>query len=389
MISRGGDITMFLILCFLVDLAVGAGEDRWIYWDVDRRSMSLSEKPWVSFYGSNLAEFTAVGVRNFDGRYNFGQLETKFQNAVTLKLQQCDIAIINKAIEGQFLRNIKSLSISSDYGRADCPSIANLTLKFTNAKFPQLERFEVRNHEIKTNPKQFVSSLNLNLKALSIKWASFKRLPSDLFMDYKALEEINLKGNILVSFNSTTFAGNVNLKVLDLSHNRLAELPEQIFQHNVNLRELRMDNNQLRSLPGRLLAHLRDLEIFDVDHNQIDAIPPQFFASNRKLREVNFATNRIQRLPPKLFEGMTELRYVLLSHNQIKSLGAGLFKDCSKLVLASFHHNLINKISPESIYDAQSLQFGYNPCTEKTFFISKCISNWEKTADWILHGEFN
>lgn len=355
------------ILCFF-NSALVVDSDRWLDWNVNENKLYAYDAGWRPLKSTaNLADFTAIMIKNFDGRLNsnISELETKFPNLTLLRLVHCDVATINQVFAGKIMRNIRKLRISS-YDRYACPNVDIIPEITLADSFPLLERLEVKGHNLKTTTKPIAFSPNL--------------------------QEIELYNNRLVSLDFTTFSANVNLQVLSLGTNRLTDLPEQIFQRNVKLQVLYFNYNELRSLPGRLLMHLSNLEKIDVSKNEIDAIPPQFFASNRKLQILIFDSNRIKRLSPKLFKGLFELRTISFIDNQIKSLSAGLFKDCRIPTSIWFRINQINKISPNAFHKAASYKysdFSDNPCTKGTDSsdISKCIANWKEAAERMVSGE--
>lgn len=150
------------------------GIDRWVYWDVIGRNLSTYEYSWRPLDSStDLSEFTAIGIKNFDGRHNFGQLETMLPNVRTLQLRHCDVTALNEAFAGKTLNNIKALLIQSDQAFG-CPTVAELTPKFSIVEaFPLLERLAVSQHHFKTIPKQF--AVGPTLQALKIWSAGVER----------------------------------------------------------------------------------------------------------------------------------------------------------------------------------------------------------------------
>eukprot|EP01083_Nonionella_stella_P058636 153548_1 len=112
-----------------------------------------------------------------------------------------------------------------------------------------------------------------------------------------SLKLLKLNLNHFQNIPPTVYARNlINLEKLDLSKNNLASVPVALFNHLKALVELNLDHNSIVSLPGEI-ENLKKLKSLSLEQNKIAV----YSSSGRKSTVTKFSEQNPQPLPAVLF----------------------------------------------------------------------------------------
>lgn len=183
---------------------------------------------------------------------------------------------------------------------------------------------------------------------------------------------MDLSGNLLLSIESSTFAGleetllSLNLQgnrmsalpqqplalarlqTLDLSNNNLKEIPRMSFMLLPALLQLDLSKNpQLNTLPLTVFQTLTRLETLNLGHTGIKQISPELFLRNNALRQLSLTHNSIQELTDSAFQNLYNLTSFDLSNNHISNIRPGTFTSLTRLKKLDLSGNKLTSFKGE------------------------------------------
>ena len=132
----------------------------------------------------------------------------------------------------------------------------------------------------------------------------------------RALESIDLHGNVLAGSLPAGMAHLDYLTTLNLSRNRLENEALDVIAKIKSLRELRVSENLLRGTVDTAIFKLKRLEILDLSKNAITTMPPEIGCLSA-LQILELSGNRLSSLPLEAMYTMP-LREILVQRNALK-----------------------------------------------------------------------
>ena len=153
-----------------------------------------------------------------------------------------------------------------------------------------------------------------NLQKLSI---IGNDLEVSLFKGLRNLTYLDMRGNKLISVNSTPFMELEYLEDLNLGWSGLKNLSDTMFTGLSNLLMLNLGHNDLDYLPSGVFVRLTKLEVLDLSYNNLDHLPSGLFVGLTKLKVLDLSYNNLDHLPSGLFDGLTKLKVLDLSYNRL------------------------------------------------------------------------
>lgn len=175
---------------------------------------------------------------------------------------------------------------------------------------PNLERLNLNGNSLSA-----LNSLpSKTLRVLELKNCNLQRIPPSLLEGLSALEYLQLSWNTALQVGSTERLDSFNLNELDLSYCSLDEVDLSALPslQNVNLR-----GNMLRSLTSRTFANNTLLEFIDLSRNALRNLEAESFYRLKRLSSLDLAYNEIARLDRNVFRSNDNLVSLNLSHNVI------------------------------------------------------------------------
>ena len=156
-----------------------------------------------------------------------------------------------------------------------------------------------------------------NLQKLSI---IGNDLEVSLFKGLRNLTYLDMRGNKLISVNSTPFMELQYLEDLNLGGCRLQNLSDTMFTGLSNLLMLNLDYNDLHHLSSRVFVRLTKLKVLDLSFNDLDYLPGGLFVGLIKLKVLVLSYNRLYHstsLPTDIFQPLIHLEQLKLFMNDI------------------------------------------------------------------------
>lgn len=190
--------------------------------------------------------------------------------------------------------------------------------------------------------------------------AKVKEIP-DTIKDFQSLENLNIKGNRLESFNN----GILELK---------------------NLKKLTISSNSISQLPD--LSSLSNLEYLDCSSNRLLEIPESVF-SLTKLKTLNFGFNHNIKIVSEKIHQLEDLESLQINNNEIESLPQEL-SQLKNLLLLDVSGNPLKKHLEiiAKLPKLTSLDISINTCKEEQMSIPNSIANL-KTLNYLDMSDCN
>ena len=138
-----------------------------------------------------------------------------------------------------------------------------------------------------------------------------------MFKGLRNLTYLDMRGNKLISVNSTPFMELEYLEDLNLGWSGLKNLSDTMFTGLSNLLMLNLGHNDLDYLPSGVYVRLTKLEVLDLSYNNLDHLPSGLFVGLTKLKVLDLSYNNLDHLPSGLFDGLTKLKVLDLSYNRL------------------------------------------------------------------------
>ena len=181
--------------------------------------------------------------------------------------------------------------------------------------------------------------------------AKVKEIP-DGIKDFQSLEELNIKGNRLESFNDGILE-HKNLKKLIISSNGISQLPD--LSSLSNLEYLDCSSNGLLEIPESVFSLLK-LKTLDFGYNHNIKSISHKINKLQHLESVNIYGNDIEVLPPK-FSQLKNLLLLNVSGNPLKN-HLEIIAKLPTLKSLDISYNRGEPISiPESMGELKSLNY--------------------------------
>lgn len=134
-------------------------------------------------------------------------------------------------------------------------------------------------------------NLPTNARAMWLGYNHFAVLKAHSFRSQRALQNLSLRNNVLVSIHSQALAGLGALRELDLSNNYLTVLTAETFL----------------PLPG--------LVVLNVGANKLGQLPPEVLKALPRLQELFLHSNALRSLHASVFLNLTAVRSLTLQGN--------------------------------------------------------------------------
>uniref|UniRef100_A0A3B4DF49 LRRNT domain-containing protein n=1 Tax=Pygocentrus nattereri TaxID=42514 RepID=A0A3B4DF49_PYGNA len=177
----------------------------------------------------------------------------------------------------------------------------------------------------------------VSLRTLSLSQNQLTSVPLHLPL---SLQELYLRGNRILRFQSGVFQGKAELLVLDLSANRLTNkgLGKAALINATHLESLNLEGNLLKHVPRHLP---RSLKTLNLEGNSISSVSKAAFLSLPHLEHLGLARNKLSKVAPGAFWTLPLLHQLDLSHNALRQVPRQL---PIWLVSLSLTHNKIETI---------------------------------------------
>lgn len=230
-------------------------------------------------------------------------------------------------------------------------------------------------------------SASTNLEVLNLDRNNIRCLQEELFKNNRKLRELSLPDNNMESLHNLALIGLQNsLEKLDLSDNQLQRVPEGINQLN-RLTSLNLRNNVIvqfnASTFGRNVSS--SLTSIDLSENNITRIPSKL--SLPALTQLKMNKNLITHISTKDLQGMPNLQYLYLRENLIEAIAPNAFDALPRLKWLYLGDNKLMQLMIETFANVMDtleiLQLKGNPliCDCSLKWIEQKWSITEKVAD--------
>ncbi|RZB49877.1 leucine-rich repeat-containing protein 15-like [Asbolus verrucosus] len=234
---------------------------------------------------------------------------SQLQTVTELKIHRNQIREIEKGalcsspalrvLELEFYTNIK-LPVFTRDAFDSCDNLEELLLKFDDndvgnpplinqdafGNLPRLQKLALQGYRIPHMTKHFLKISHDSLTALIFSFCHIQRIDSDVFDDFKNLEEVIITHNPEWSRLPTDIFKNLSkLKKLVLRDNNLQGLSWDEFQGLSSLRELNLVDNQISSFDvDKIAKYMPGLEDLQIEINPAPCKQKEAFVSQLKTK---------------------------------------------------------------------------------------------------------
>ncbi|XP_057306115.1 leucine-rich repeat serine/threonine-protein kinase 2-like isoform X1 [Hydractinia symbiolongicarpus] len=245
-------------------------------------------------------------------------------------------------------QRIETVDISNNLVSNVKPSLLQVAISLT--------KLDISRNKLREFPS-WIGRFFPRLGKLFLSQNEIKEIPNSA-KGFRALVELNMSRNYLVSVSGTFISECTSLEKVDFSHNQLINLPKYTPNTLSRLSTVKLSHNQLK-----------DKRPFFI---------PQLILSIPSLQFVDLSHNMITQLPETQYWASKSLRDLLLSHNRIRKLN--LIKNVAiywpKLSILNLSHNNLEIIPSEigHLTSLSSLDVSYNPITTLPDEIGRLIN---------------
>ena len=219
---------------------------------------------------------------------------------------------------------------------------------FSAHLFPQLRYLDARGSGMTLdNVINNAYLVNLNLADCSI-----QALPNIKFLN---LQIIDLSWNEITTIAMNVFLNYKNLRVLVLRGNPLSSVTNTVSnRRHYSLRTLDLSKTHLGVIDSQLLSLTPGIRFLNISFCDLHSIGPQGFQSLHEIKELDIRGNFIQHFPHDIFRGLSSLELILSAHYRlccsdilpkrspdIKCMaGQNALSSCQNLLAADFYRLL-------------------------------------------------
>lgn len=180
-------------------------------------------------------------------------------------------------------------------------------------------------------------------------------LPTDEFVRYPNLQQLNLAGNMMSDLPCDALRGMHGLQLLDLSHNYIKVIPDYCFWGMISLEELLLISNEISKMEFYAFENVTQLSTLDLSSNSLEEIEAGIFY-NTNLKSLYIGSNRFHTLTAETFAGAMSLRQIFLRYNQVSEISSQAFWYNGGLTTVDLRDNALRSVGAEYI-NLTSLSF--------------------------------
>ncbi len=273
------------------------------YLDSAMVEVVLKKKALQGFY-----EYQRREKSKESSSFLFKHLESSLGTPVTSEeVKDKDSKIVLLIKHGLF--NVLTMQDVTDLERADKHSLISVGDV----------RIEVKNFFLTSLEGGFddVSSYPQSYRAIKISNGCLMHVPSNIFMQFSFLRELDLSGNALCNLPDKAFTGLENVEKLDLSNNRLREIIAYNFTGLEKLKVLSLDHNQIKTIDKKAFYNLVCLETLNLEKNKITELTHYVFSMQKGLRRLDLSENGLIQVPSDVFGYLKNLTSLELGSNPL------------------------------------------------------------------------
>lgn len=175
------------------------------------------------------------------------------------------------------------------------------------------------------------------------------------------INEINLRGNELISLTANVFRGAENLRKIDLSNNMISSIQPEIFSTLKSLEDLNLSNNQLHNNSfnqngADWTDTIESLKSLDLSNNKLyyyDVMPYQAFSGLINLNSLKLRANRIK-IDYGAFASNQKLSTLDFSFNKMTYFDLNYLLSIKSLANLYLHGNGISYASQVDLTDVRA-----------------------------------
>ncbi|KAH9503892.1 hypothetical protein Btru_064091 [Bulinus truncatus] len=197
---------------------------------------------------------------------------------------------------------------------------------------------------------------------------------SSSILDYKNLDSLIVSNNTNLRHVSNTSreVATTKLTSLDLSHNYIRSIDDGSFRHHGNLQQLLLGGNSLTNIMASMFDGLGSLTLLNLTRNLISFIANDTFDKLRSLRVLDLSLNphltyTLRLFPPRLFDNLTRLQKLYIQGNTqsdtwypnmaLQKLTRLQLLSSDAMLNNTFGHQLLTLENFESLY--LGVQYGH------------------------------
>eukprot|EP01133_Synstelium_polycarpum_P004384 gene4384-5129_t len=198
------------------------------------------------------------------------------------------------------------------------------------------------------------------------------RVVPDELAHLESLTTLDLSHNVIEGIPAD-FCYLTSLETLNLSHNRITSLPPALFGETdesyalFSLNDLRIRGNLIVELPSRFFSIQCAYVYLDLSDNRLTHLPEIPASTGREMTLESLTTillfnNRLTSIPSELFKQSPSLLTLNLSDNLLETLPSNVWRDCSSLSHLSLGYNRLGvfPFPTETFYSLEELYLSGN-----------------------------
>lgn len=229
----------------------------------------------------------------------------------------------------------------------------------------QFKGFAIQGLQFSDNPIMEIADdafdgLDESLEFLSLQRTELWEVPTAALSSLHKLVVLDMSGVApLMTLRAHDFTGLASLEELVLKGVMLIDVHPDAFAGLTRLNILRMESCGLSTIPDSI-RHLTALRYIHLDQNSIDNVPNYMFRELPALRTITLSANRLadgqRHLPENAFGGLRFLTELDLGFNEFTVVPRQVFSSLSTLEKLRLGDNFITELHPDSFIGMDSLE---------------------------------
>lgn len=249
------------------------------------------------------------------------------------------------------------------------------------SRLPNLISVHLGFNRVTALSSDILRSVSDRVTSLVLSRNVIRELPAAAFDHFKALNHLDLSGNLLNSIAAEVFSGLeqslqflslsqnrilgftgeqlkfVGLWFLDISDNQISEIPVDAFESIPSLSHINVSrNSHINTLPQNVFQHNQALLSIDLSHVGLKALPVNLFSKNHNLEQIYLSNNLLQEISENTFRNLKNLTHLDLSYNNIMAIRTPAFVNVMSIQYLSLKGNQLNAFKGEFFNTGTSLE---------------------------------
>ena len=244
----------------------------------------------------------------------------------------------------RFSRQKERVTYGSDTTEICLAGMSILELDFIEVEpLPNLRILDFSDNKLEKIELGFLRD-NLEVQEIDVRKNEILTFDTTPLKKLDNLRELEISENQMKGIDLSGLMGCQSLEILNLANNHIHSLNLNPLDSCSNLIELNLKGNQLESIDLDSLNSAIGLEYLDLSHNWIREINLDSLNENHSLKRIDLSENPLSMIDLSPLQGCVSLESLVLDWTQISTLDLSPLSSCINLQKLGISHNKIKAL---------------------------------------------